>query len=315
VRAFTTGLRLLPGVSIARMDREDIERAQREGFNGRIPDRLAMLVTGRPSEGVEATDRFIPGPGGDLPIRVYRQVDTPGQGSPAVLNLHGGGWVLGNLDSSNWLCSAVAAGTGATVVSVGYRLAPQHPHPAALDDCERALQWLVDHAEEVGIDPARLALMGDSAGGNLAAVTALRLRDNGGPPVASQILIYPGTDLTLSAPSVGRHAHAPVLTRADIQAFRHHYIGDADPKDPQVSPLHAEDLSGLPPTLVQTAEHDPLVDEGRFYAEALDAAGVPVRHTEYVGMPHGFMSFPGVARQAARQALAEICEELQTRLW
>jgi acetyl esterase/lipase len=311
MRLFTTGLRLVPGVSVSQMDLAAIERAQCSGFHADIPG--ARLVTGRLAAGVDVQNRTIKGPAGDLPVRVYRR-ERPPPGAPLVVNFHGGGWVLGNLDSSDWLCSAVAARVGATVLSVGYRLAPRHPYPAAREDCVSALRWAVASCTELGVDPRRIAVMGDSAGGNLAAVTALHARDDGDPVISCQVLLYPGTDLTLASPSIDELAHAPVLTRADIEAFRRLYLGEADPRDPYISPLLAEDLSDLPPTLIQTAEHDPLVDDGRRYATALRAAGVDVRYTEYLGVPHGYASFPGVARRVAGQAQAEVCQELNDHL-
>jgi acetyl esterase len=230
-----------------------------------------------------------------------------------VVNFHGGGWVLGSLDMADWLCSNVAAQVGAVVVSVDYRLAPGHPWPAGAEDCYAALVDVVARAAEFGADPERLAVMGDSAGGNLSAVVALMARDRSGPSIAFQGLLYPATDLTMASPSIEENAHAPVLTKADMLAFRAHYLGEQDLQQPYASPLFAPDLSGLPPALVQVAEHDPLRDDGLRYAAALRAAGVPVRTTTYVGMPHGYLSFPKLCRSAP-QALAELCGELSGAL-
>jgi len=196
------------------------------------------------------------------------------------------------------------------VVSVGYRLAPGHRFPAAVDDCYAALVWAAQHAADLGAGgpgeaAPRIGVMGESAGGNLSAVMCLLARDRGGPPVSHQALLYPPTDLTRMPPNA---AKSLIISEPEMLAFRRLYLGDADPADPSVSPLLAEDHSGLPPALIQVAEHDPLRGDGVRYAAALRSAGVPVRFTEYVGMPHGYLNFPGICRSAP-QALAELCAE------
>jgi acetyl esterase len=204
-------------------------------------------------------------------------------------------------------------GTRAVVVSVEYRLAPDHRYPAAAEDCYAALVDVVGRAAALGADPERVAVMGDSAGGNLAAVVCLMARDRGAPRIAHQGLVYPAVDLTMSSPSIEENAHAPILTKADCLAFRDHYLGDQDRRQPYASPLFAPDHAGLPPALVQVAEHDPIRDDGRRYAAALREAGVPVRLTEYVGMPHGYAWFPRICK-AAPQALAELVAEQRAAL-
>jgi acetyl esterase len=273
------------------------------------------LVTGRPVPGVTWTDGVTAGDGGSrLAVRFFRPAgparpgssDSDGGLRPLVVHLHGGGWVLGNPHSAVWLCTGVAAATGAVVASVDYRLAPEHRFPTAALDCHAATTDLVARADELGLDPHRVAVIGDSAGGNLAAVISLLARD-AGPAIAAQALVYPATDGTLSSPSLQRLADAAFLDLDDIRGFLGQYVGpDGDPTDERLSPLLAASHAGLPPTLVQTAEHDPLVDDGLRYAQALAAAGVPVRYTCYQGMPHGFLSFPGLAASAAHQARAEI---------
>lgn len=246
---------------------------------------------------------------GELPVRVYRPTRAAAS-APLVMFFHGGGWVQGNVRSYDPLCAQVAARVGAVVVSVDYRLAPEHVFPAAAHDAYDATVWAVGHAVGLDIDPRRVAVMGDSAGGNLAAVVALMARDSpDGPAIAAQVLIYPATDATLTAESLQRNADAPILTRADVHGFLGHYRGTAETTDPLLSPLHAASHAGLPAALVQTAELDPLRDDGLRYAQALRAAGVPVRYTEYVGVPHGFASFPG-AVLCGEQALAEVADTL-----
>ena len=299
--------RALRRVSVARMDDARIARMQQRPQPGH--NAVLDAVFGGLATGVQVTGGTAAGATGPVRTRVYAPAHGAQGELPLVVNLHGGGWVLGSYEGSDWLCSSVAAAVGAVVVSVDYRLAPTHRWPAAADDCYAALADLVARAPELGADPRRVAVMGDSAGGNLAAVVSLMARDRSGPAIAFQALLYPATDLTLSSPSIDEHAHAPLLSRADCVAFRDHYLGGQDPRQPYASPLHAADLSGLPPALVQVAEHDPIRDDGLRYAAALQAAGVPVRTTTYVGMPHGYLTFPRLCRSAP-QALAELCDEL-----
>ena len=295
--------------SITRLDAEGIARAQ-ERHPGHT--RVVDLVFGGVAPGTEQEQVEVAGQVGRLRARVHRPAGAEGP-LPLVVDFHGGGWVLGDLDGVDWHCSSVAAAVGAVVVSVDYRLAPTHRWPAGPEDCYAALCDVVARAVEFGADPDRVAVMGDSAGGNLSAVVALMARDRNGPRIAFQGLVYPATDLTLSSPSIDENADAPVLTKADVIAFRDHYLGGQDPRDPYVSPLFAADHSGLPPALVQVAELDPIRDDGLRYAAALRAAGVPVRTTTYVGMRHGYLSFPGFCRSAP-QAMAELCAELALHL-
>jgi acetyl esterase len=238
----------------------------------------------------QVSDRNIEGPGGALPVRIYR----PEQGdcSGALVFFHGGGWVIGNLDSHDALCRQFCVDARCLVVSVDYRLAPEHRFPAAVDDAYAATVWTHAHAAELGFDPNRLAVGGDSAGGNLAAVVSALAKQRGGPRLALQLLIYPATDLrTFDRPSSLANATGKFLTRADMIWFAGHYVpAQVDRSHPLASPLAADDLRGLPPALVITAEHDPLCDEGNAYAEALRAAGNSVQLTCYPGMIHAFVS-------------------------
>lgn len=309
----TRTLHLTGRFDVARMDADRIRRTR-----GRdLPPVLLPLSLGRRARGAVVHDREVAG----VPVRVYRGRAARGP-APLVLNAHGGGWVLGNLQQNDWACSTLAARLDAVVVSVDYRLAPEHPAPAAVDDCWAVLTHLLRDASAIGADPGRVAVIGDSAGGNIAALLAIRHRDalrGGGPdaptvPLRHQVLVYPAVDLTLSSPSVAARPHAPVLPRRSIDAFLRHYLTGSglEPDDPAVSPLHA-DLDGVAPALVVTADNDPLEDDGERYADALRAAGVPVRYTRYEGVPHGFFSLPGFA-PAAHQALAEVVQELSVAL-
>ncbi|WP_448614706.1 alpha/beta hydrolase [Modestobacter sp. URMC 112] len=298
--------RALGAFSVARMDDARLRRVQQQ----RIPHNpLTDLLFGPVAPGVELSDESATGADGPVPVRVYRPHGAGPGPLPLVVAFHGGGWTLGSLESGDWLCSSVAAALPAVVVSVDYRLAPDHRWPVAAEDCYAALVDVAGRAAALGADPGRLAVMGDSAGGNLAAVVSLMSRDRSGPAIGFQGLVYPATDLTLGSPSLEENAHAPILSRADVVAFRDHYLGGQDPAAPLASPLHAPDHRGLPPALVQVAEHDPIRDDGRRYAEVLREAGVPVQLTEYVGMPHGYLSFPRLCRSAP-QALAELCTEM-----
>ena len=273
----------------------------------RVPaNAVTRWLFGAVPPGVEVADRPVPAPAGDIPVRVYRPSGDGAAARPLILYFHGGGFVLGNLDLGNWICGSVAARVGAVVVSVDYRLAPVHRFPAAVEDCSAALDWAAQHAAELGAT-GPIGVMGESAGGNLAAVTCLVARDRGGPRVSHQVLIYPATDMTAVHRTTAGPS-TPFLSDAEIAAYHRLYLGpDGDAAHPWASPLLA-DLAGLPPALIQVAEHDPLRDGGKSYAAALRAAGVPVRLTEYDGMPHGFVNFPGLS-SAAHQALAELCAE------
>jgi acetyl esterase/lipase len=273
-----------------------------------VPDNaVTNYIFGATAPGTEASDRTIPGPAGDLTVRVYRpgRAARPGSGArPLVINFHGGGFVFGELRMSDWLCSRVAQAVGAVVVSVDYRLAPRHRFPAAVDDGYAALLWAADNAASLGAG-GPIGVMGESAGGSLSAVMCLLARDRGGPAISHQVLLYPATDMTSIKPAA---ANTPFISGPEMLAFRRHYLGDAGPGDIRASPLLAADHSGLPPALIQVGEHDPLREDGVRYAAALRAAGVPVRLTEYVGMPHGYLNFPGLCR-CAPQALSEVCAE------
>lgn len=273
---------------------------------------LSASVGRRPPTPPATTDRRIPGPAGEIPVRIYRP-ESDGR-LPMIVFLHGGGFVMGSLATHDPLCQQLAAGVPAVVVSVDYRLAPEAKFPAAVDDAEAATRWAVDHAEEVGSDPDRVAIAGDSAGGNLAAVVARRLRDSGGPRLRFQLLAYPATDMTASSPSVQEHADGYLLTYADMIWFGQQYLpSPEDATNPDASPLLATDLSGLPPALILTAEFDPLRDEGEAYARRLAEAGVPARSIRYPGLIHGFLSIDGIV-DAAAEAVDETIAELRRAL-
>ncbi len=256
---------------------------------------LDSAGSGDPAEDVE--DRSIPGPAGPVPVRVYRPA---GAGpAPLVTYFHGGGWVIGDIDTHDGSCRILSRRTGAVVVSVDYRLAPEHRFPAALDDCAAATAWVAAHGGELGGDPDRLGVAGDSAGGNLAAGVTLRARHRGGPAICAQALVYPAVDFTTVRPSSVTNGEGYLLTAAAISWFAAQYLGDHDRADPEASPLLA-DLTGLPPAVVATAEFDPLRDEGHAYAEALGDAGVPVRLLEFPGLVHGFMGLGALSPASAR---------------
>jgi acetyl esterase len=243
-------------------------------------------LQGEPEE-IATEDRTIPGPAGEIPIRVY----TPaGEGpKPVIVYFHGGGWVIGELDTVDNPLRRIANRTGAVVVSVDYRLAPEHVYPAAFDDCYAATAWVAEHAAELGGDPERIAVSGDSAGGNLAAAVAIATRDRQGPRIAAQLLIYPVTDFDFTTESYGQNGEGYLLTKGSMQWFWAHYLGAQElGKDPYACPARADDLSGLPPAFVATAEFDPLRDEGEAYAANLRIAGVDVTAKRYDGMLHGF---------------------------
>ena len=255
--------------------------------------------------GIYVTERRIPGPAGDIPVRIYRRLGRP-EAVPAIVYLHGGGWVVGDLDTHDSSCRLLAHESECVVVSVDYRLAPEHPFPAAVDDAVAAYRWVHDHATELSVEPGRVGVMGDSAGGNLAAVVAQVTRDTDVPPPTAQCLVYPATDALFRSPSHELFATGFFLTRASMEWYRAKYLPDpADWDSPLASPIEAADLRGVCPAIVVTAGFDPLRDEGRRYADRLAEAGVPVRYRCYDDMVHGFFGM-GVLPGGIGLA-AEIC--------
>ncbi|MBF4190543.1 alpha/beta hydrolase [Mycolicibacterium phlei] len=249
---------------------------------------------------VRSEDRTIDGPGGPLPLRVYRRAADAGAVLPLVIYIHGGGWSVGDLDSYDGVARRHAVGAHAVVVSLSYRLAPEHPFPAAVDDVWAATQWVAEHAAELGADPARIAVAGDSAGGNLAAVVTQLARDAGGPALRFQLLWYPTTTFDLSLPSFTENADAPILSTKAASGYSRWYIGDLDMKNPPATliPARAADLSGLPPAYIAVAGHDPLRDDGIRYAELLSAAGVPAEVHVAETLVHAYLAYAGAVPAA-----------------
>ncbi len=259
-------------------------------------------------------DRAIPGPGGPLGTRIYWPSADPGPAAPVVLFFHGGGFVVGDLDTHDGTARQHAVGAGAIVVSVDYRLAPEHTYPAAVEDAWAATLWVTEHGSELGADTTRIAVAGDSAGGTIAASTAQRARDNadqGGPPIAFQLLWYPSTLWDPSLPSFTENATAPILDTRAVAAFSRWYAGEVDPSDPPpgMAPGRAKDLTGLPSAYIGVAGHDPLRDDGIRYGELLAAAGVPVEVHNAETMVHGYLGYAGVvpaATSAMERGLAAL---------
>ncbi len=249
----------------------------------------------QPSEDIKNVKGLeIPGPDGEIPIQVY----TPEGRAPfpALVFFHGGGWVIGNLNTHDSICRALANGAKCVIISVDYRLAPEHKFPAAVEDAYAAVQWVVDNSDRLQIDPNRIAVGGDSAGGNLATVVSLIARDEGGPPLIFQLLVYPCTDLSsFDTDSYSEHAENYILKKSSMEWFREHYLTtEQDRQNPHASPLLASNLGGLPPALIITAEFDVLADEGKAYAERLKQAGVSVKYSCYGGMIHVFWGMIGM---------------------
>ncbi|KIZ40263.1 MULTISPECIES: alpha/beta hydrolase [Rhodopseudomonas] len=260
-----------------------------------------LISNPEPAELASVQSTSIPGPAGEIPARIYtpktlRQSDGV---APALVFFHGGGWVIGDLETHDVVCRALADDGQLIVISVDYRLAPEHKFPAAIDDAMAATAWIADHAAQLGIDATRISVGGDSAGGNLAAVVAIAARDNGGPSLAGQVLIYPATDFAMTHPSHSEPETSVLLTHSVIRWFRDHYLtGAADIHDWRASPARVDNLAGLPPAIVLTAGADPLRDEGDAYAGRLADAGVAVTHRHFPGQFHGFFTMGKLLPQA-----------------
>lgn len=272
---------------------------------------FAAMQAGAP-EPARVENRTVPGPAGDIPVRIYA---SEGDNLPVVIYYHGGGWVLGDIESHDGTCKQLLAELGeAAVVSVDYRLAPEHKYPAAADDCYAAAAWVAENGAEIGVDGSRMAVCGDSAGGNLSAVVSQMARDKGGPAIAAQVLHVPVTDHNYDYQSYSDNAEGYLLTKASMVWFWDHYLpSDAAGKQAYASPLQADSLSGLPPALVQTAEFDPLRDEGEAYAAAIEAAGGDVTMHRYDGVVHDpFMMFAVIPTgiECLKEAAAYINERI-----
>jgi acetyl esterase len=266
-----------------------------------------------PMERVEALE--IPGPAGAIPARFYVPGRLPaGVPAPLLVFFHGGGWVIGDLDTHDGVCRFLAAAAGTTVLSIDYRLAPEHPFPAAVEDSWAAFSWAEANAATLGVDPARIAVCGDSAGGNLAAVVSLLAKDAGGPMPAMQLLFYPVTDSVGDMPSRELFGEGFLLTKDDMESFEKHYLPPgSDASDPRVSILQAPDLSGLSPAYVATAGFDPLRDEGEAYALRMREAGVQVALRRHPGLIHSFANETAISR-TSRGAMLEAAGALRMGL-
>jgi acetyl esterase len=273
-------------------------------------DRRAQAAA--PVESVhEVFDRTIETAAGPIDVRVYRP--GPQTDLPVIVFFHGGGWVLCDLDSHDGLCRSLANATGAVFVSVGFRRAPEHPYPAAVEDCYAATVWVAQHTTELGGDPARIAVMGDSAGGNLAAAVALMARDRSGPVLALQVLAYPVIDDDLETPSYRAYGADHYLTREAMRWYWDQYVPVARRREPYVAPIHATTLAGLPAAVVLVAECDPLHDEGLAYARGLTDSGISCTVLDYPGGFHGFLSL-AANLEVGRRALADTAAAVRAGL-
>ncbi|GAA1000521.1 alpha/beta hydrolase [Subtercola frigoramans] len=320
VRAWGWFMDRFRSMHIATMSPADIAHNQTMRH---VPAPVRRMLFGSRQPGTTVEDWSVPSLNGHtIPVRIYRprasgdtSAGLPPAPLPVVIYLHGGGWTLfGGLDMCDWLPSRVAARLGAVVVAVDYRLAPEHPFPAAVDDCYAALEWVSANDVELGVDPNRLAVIGDSAGGNLSAVLTLLARDRSGPPIAAQGLIYPVTDTTLDDESMRENSDKPVLHRDDMAAFFDYYLGSDESaperSDIRVAPLRAVSFAGLPPTLVQVGEHDVLRDQGVAYARGFQQAETYVELITYPGAPHGWVTYPLIMRSTADRATDDLVKFL-----
>jgi acetyl esterase len=283
---------------VSKLTLEQIEKQSGQG----APEFIASVLMGVRPKGLTTEDRVV----SDVPVRIYTPTSPATGPRPLVVYYHGGGFVFGDLRGGDWIAGSVARDLDAIVVSADYRLAPKHPFPAGVEDCYAILLWAAAHADELGADASRIGVIGESAGGNLAAVVALMARERGGPVIRHQALLYPVTT-TEDTPSRLANADAFILTKADMDKFDELYAGDHT--DWRESPLLAASHAGLPTAIIIVAGHDPLHDDGVLYAEALRKDGVEVELIDYPAMPHGFMNFPRFARDAAPAMKAVIASQ------
>jgi acetyl esterase len=272
------------------------------------------LVSGPPRPMARVEDLSLPGPGGELGARLYVGLGAPRPPQPLLVYYHGGGWVIGNLDTHDGACRFLAEHSGCRVLSIDYRLAPEHPFPQPLEDAVAAFEWAHEHAAELGADPARIAVGGDSAGGNLATAVCLQTREGSGPQPAMQLLLYPVTDAVGGQASRDTFAEGFFLTRNDMEWFEDHYIPDGiDDADPRASMMRADNLSELPPAYLATAGFDPLRDEGEIYAARMREAGVQVVLQRHAGLIHGFVNFTVIC-PSAHAGMLEVAGALRMGL-
>jgi acetyl esterase/lipase len=313
------GQRLAPDIQallrLAALSGQNSVAASRTPEEARAQNRAGTKIVAGPPRQMAAIESLeIPGAGGPIPARLYVPPGLPAGPQPLLVYFHGGGWVIGSLDTHDGVCRFLAASVGARVLSVDYRLAPEHPFPAAVEDAFAAFHWATERAPQLDSDPARIAVAGDSAGGNLAAAVSLLAAAGGGRRPAMQLLLYPATDAVGGQRSRDLFAEGFLLTKSNMDWFEAHYLPKgSDRSDPRVSMLGAADLSGLPPTYIATAGFDPLRDEGELFAERAQAAGVPValhRHTDLV---HGFANMTAISR-TSRAAMHEIAGALRMGL-
>lgn len=275
----------------------------------KLYDKGTELTRGQPPEPLSVDSLSLPGPASDLTAWLYRPSSQ--SDLPLLVFFHGGGFTIGSLQSHDVVCRTLCVEANCLVLSVDYRMGPEHRYPAAVEDAWAATRWAAANAARLGADPRRIAVGGDSAGGNLAAVVCLLARDANAPPLVQQLLIYPCTDMSCEFPSHTRFADGYRLTRDLIEWFYQHYFApDEDILHWRASPLRANDFRGLPPALVMSAGFDPLQDENRAYASKLEAAGVPVHYSHYGDMIHGFITMPGPLDRA-REALSECAAVLR----
>jgi acetyl esterase len=281
----------------------------------RAENKLGAKIVSGPSRPMARVEELsVAGAAGELGARLYVALDSPPPPQPLLVYYHGGGWVIGDLDTHDGLCRFLAEHGGCRVLSVDYRLAPEHPFPQPVEDAVAAFAWARENAATLGTDPARIAVGGDSAGGNLATAVCLQTRDAGDPLPALQLLLYPVTDAVGGQASRDTFAKGFLLTRADMKWFEDHYIPEGiDGKDPRASMMRAEDVSGLPPAYVATAGFDPLRDEAETYAERMCEAGAPVVLQRYSSLIHGFANLTAIC-PSARTAMLEVAGALRMGL-